>query len=98
MPSAEIPVWMVSFGAAYTVFPATAVHANTHQHGCRHQYGFHSIHFKIPFYAAYKNDSNVGTIIASTRIRMMIDDIIFCVLFFLKFMLCSFIRKLPYNV
>ena len=30
MPSAEIPVWMVSFGAAYTVFPATAVHANTH--------------------------------------------------------------------
>ena len=74
---------MVSFGAAY---------------GCRHQYGFHSIHFKIPFYAAYKNDSNVGTIIASTRIRMMIDDIIFCVFFFLKFMLCSFIRKLPYNV
>ena len=57
-----------------------------------------NIHFKIPFYAAYKNDSNVGTIIASTRIRMMIDDIIFCVFFFLKFMLCSFIRKLPYNI
>jgi len=29
---------------------------------------------------------------------MMIDDIIFCVFFFLKFMLCSFIRKLPYNI
>ena len=82
----------------YSLSRHRRAHKHAHQHGCRHQYGFHSIHFKIPFYAAYKNDSNVGTIIASTRIRMMIDDIIFCVFFFLKFMLCSFIRKLPYNI
>ena len=93
MPSAEIPVWMV-----YSLSCHRRARKHAHQHGSRHQYGFHSIHFKIPFYAAYKNDSNVGTIIASTRIRMMIDDIIFCVFFFLKFMLCSFIRKLPYNI